>query len=169
LGPLVLRRPALGLGQRYRDSSPSLGPIQEHAARADHLELPRHDEQLVTPRSLPPLLLFSHPPSKVLTSCLPLALPSSLSQYRVRSTLIFDPSSKQPSIQFKHPVAPGCVEGGWMKPNAVETIKAEAAAAAADDSKEFSLEEVEKHNSEVRHFRFPLLCIIYFLLQRSMI
>lgn len=72
------------------------------------------------------------------------------SQYRVKFQLDSDPTTHQPALHFRHPVAPGCVDGGWMKPSPEEAIKAKAAEANNDDAKEFSLEDIEKHNTKVR-------------------
>lgn len=45
-----------------------------------------------------------------------------------------------------HPVEPGAGDSGWMKLSEVEQAKDQAANSASDDSKQFTLEEVEKHN-----------------------
>jgi len=67
------------------------------------------------------------------------------SWYRVRPSLITDSETKQPAIYFRHPVAPGQAEGGWMTPN-----KEDELASQSDNSsgKTFSIEEIEKHNKK---------------------
>ena len=52
-----------------------------------------------------------------------------------------------PAILFRHPVEPGTADGGWMKPS-TENMIAEAAREAGTPRKEFTREEIEKHNSE---------------------
>ena len=37
--------------------------------------------------------------------------------YRIRSTVVTDPNTKQPLVHFVHPVGPGKDDDGWMKPN----------------------------------------------------
>ena len=49
-------------------------------------------------------------------------------------------------IQFQHPVAPGNGEGGWMIP----PEEKQGEAGGKSDLKTFSLEEIAKHNKEVR-------------------
>lgn len=65
------------------------------------------------------------------------------SWYRVRPSLVTDPETKQPVIHFRHPVAPGQEEGGWMKPNIEDVI---ADQSGGSSGKTLSIEEVEKHN-----------------------
>ncbi|OCH87284.1 hypothetical protein OBBRIDRAFT_827798 [Obba rivulosa] len=63
--------------------------------------------------------------------------------YRVRSMLETHPETLEPVIHFRHPVAPGNEEGGWMTPNP-EDERTEESGGQSD--KEFSLEEISKHN-----------------------
>lgn len=69
--------------------------------------------------------------------------------YRVRLHTDINKTTGQPALLARHPVAPGGAEGGWMKPSPAEQAKQEAADAASNSGKEFTLEEVEKHNNEV--------------------
>jgi nitrate reductase (NAD(P)H) len=66
--------------------------------------------------------------------------------YRVRPELQNDPSTGQPALFFRHPVAPGAGDDGWMKPSEAEQVKAEASKKQTGDEKQFTLEEIEKHN-----------------------
>ena len=67
--------------------------------------------------------------------------------YVVKPFIIQDDESDIPSILYKHPVEPGTGDGGWMKPsteNQIATAKQEAGA----PSKQFTREEIEKHDSD---------------------
>ncbi|KAJ4339892.1 hypothetical protein N0V87_002830 [Didymella glomerata] len=67
--------------------------------------------------------------------------------YIVKPSIIQDDDAETPSILYKHPVEPGTGDGGWMKPsteNQIATAKQEAGA----PSKQFTREEIEKHNSD---------------------
>ncbi|KAF1364529.1 hypothetical protein EJ07DRAFT_162285 [Lizonia empirigonia] len=67
--------------------------------------------------------------------------------YVVKPFIIQDDDSETPSIMYKHPVEPGTGDGGWMKPsteNQIATAKQEAGA----PSKQFTREEIEKHDKE---------------------
>ena len=57
-----------------------------------------------------------------------------------------NPDTRLPAVEFEHPVAPGNEEGGWMNPpeDQQEDHSQEG------DLKTFSLEEIAKHNKEVR-------------------
>lgn len=70
--------------------------------------------------------------------------------YRVKLHTDVDKATGQPVLLARHPIAPGGAEGGWMRPSAEEKAKQEASDAAQSTSKEYTLEEVEKHNTEVR-------------------
>lgn len=48
---------------------------------------------------------------------------------------------------FRHPVEPATKDGGWMKPS-VENKIAEAKQEAGAPQKEFTREEIEKHNTQ---------------------
>lgn len=51
------------------------------------------------------------------------------------------------SINFRHPVEPGTKEGGWMQLSESEKIN-EAKQAAGAPEKQFTREEIEKHNKD---------------------
>ncbi|KAB5513293.1 hypothetical protein GE09DRAFT_1267342 [Coniochaeta sp. 2T2.1] len=66
--------------------------------------------------------------------------------YTVRRDLVEDDSGSMVTL-FRHPVEPGKGEDGWMKPsvgNEIEKIKREA----RTPHKQFTREEIEKHDSE---------------------
>ncbi|KAF4945780.1 hypothetical protein FSARC_14363 [Fusarium sarcochroum] len=67
--------------------------------------------------------------------------------YTVRPEIIEDDESEMPAILFRHPVEPATKDGGWMKPS-VESKIAEAKQQAGAPQKEFTREEIEKHNSQ---------------------
>lgn len=69
--------------------------------------------------------------------------------YRVKLNVDIDPSTNKPALRARHPIAPGGKEGGWMKESPEQIAKAKAAEAATSTTKEFTLEEVEKHSSAV--------------------
>jgi nitrate reductase (NAD(P)H) len=65
--------------------------------------------------------------------------------YTVR--LEIDDNEKGSVLYFRHPCEPGTRAGGWMQPsteNRIENIKHEA----ASPQKQFTREEIEKHNTE---------------------
>lgn len=69
------------------------------------------------------------------------------SWYVVKTEVSVDEDSDIPSIIFRHPVMPGTDESGWQRPsieNKIAKIKEEAAA----PQKQFTKDEIEKHNSE---------------------
>jgi nitrate reductase (NAD(P)H) len=68
--------------------------------------------------------------------------------YRVKLHTAYDEKEGQPVLQALHPIAPGGAEGGWQKPSPEEVAKQKAADAAQSTTKEFTLEEVEKHDTE---------------------
>ena len=73
---------------------------------------------------------------------------SSNAWYRIRHEMVTDPETGKPAVKFKHPVAPGSDDSGWMKPNpddAQEDNKTDG------DQRVLSLEEIAKHNNKVRH------------------
>lgn len=66
--------------------------------------------------------------------------------YVVRPEIVEDKESEEPAILFRHPTEPGTGDGGWMKPsveNQIEQVKQGAGA----PQKEFTREEIEKHDS----------------------
>jgi len=70
--------------------------------------------------------------------------------YTVRMEVVCDDGATSgggPAILFRHPVEPGTADGGWMKPSMQNRI-AEAAQDAGTPQKEFTRQEIEKHNSE---------------------
>ncbi|KLJ13553.1 nitrate reductase (NADH) [Blastomyces silverae] len=67
--------------------------------------------------------------------------------YTVRSNITEDPKSGDPLITFRHPTEPGSGEGGWMKPSTEEQID-EIRPEVAAPQKQFTREEIEKHDSE---------------------
>ncbi|EMT66945.1 Nitrate reductase [NADH] 1 [Fusarium odoratissimum] len=67
--------------------------------------------------------------------------------YTVRPEITDDDDSETPSILFRHPVEPATKDGGWMKPS-VENKIAEAKQEAGAPQKEFTREEIEKHNTQ---------------------
>lgn len=71
---------------------------------------------------------------------------SSNAWYRVRPTVVRDPSSSRSFVQFQHPVAPGDQDGGWMVPPKEDAPPADAKTAKLDT---FSLGEIAKHNKMV--------------------
>lgn len=67
--------------------------------------------------------------------------------YVVRPEVQEDDESKDPVLYFRHPCEPGTGTGGWMQPSAenrMEAIKREA----ASPQKQFTREEIEKHDKE---------------------
>lgn len=66
--------------------------------------------------------------------------------YTVRPEII-DSGSDAPAILFRHPVEPGTGKGGWMKPSAGNQM-AEVKQQAGAPQKEFTREEIEKHNTQ---------------------
>lgn len=67
--------------------------------------------------------------------------------YRVRPELETGSDGKS-YVRFKHPLGPGATTDGWMKPSELEQVKAEATKPADDDEKQFTLEEIQKHDKE---------------------
>lgn len=67
--------------------------------------------------------------------------------YVVKPELTQEDDEEVPCIMFRHPVEPGTGEGGWMKPS-VESQIASAKQAAGAPQKQFTREEIEKHDSD---------------------
>jgi nitrate reductase (NAD(P)H) len=67
--------------------------------------------------------------------------------YIVKPSIIQDDDSDTPSILYRHPVEPGTADGGWMQPS-VENQIAKAKQDAGAPQKQFTREEIEKHNEE---------------------
>jgi nitrate reductase (NAD(P)H) len=67
--------------------------------------------------------------------------------YTVRPEILHDRDNDGISLYFRHPTEPGTGKGGWMQPsteNQIEKIKHEV----ASPQKQFTREEIEKHNKE---------------------
>jgi nitrate reductase (NAD(P)H) len=67
--------------------------------------------------------------------------------YIVRPFIVQDNDSDAPWILFRHPVEPGPADGGWMKPsveNQIAAVKQEA----GTPQKQFTRQEIEKHDNE---------------------
>lgn len=68
------------------------------------------------------------------------------SWYVVRMEKSYAEQSDVPQILFRHPAEPGQGEGGWMKPSTENKI-AEIKQASGAPQKQFTREEIEKHNT----------------------
>lgn len=67
--------------------------------------------------------------------------------YIVRPEIVYSGDSEVPCIRFRHPTEPGAGDGGWMQPseeNKIEQAKQEA----GTPQKQFTREEIEKHDKE---------------------
>ncbi|KAH7401282.1 hypothetical protein BKA66DRAFT_564936 [Pyrenochaeta sp. MPI-SDFR-AT-0127] len=67
--------------------------------------------------------------------------------YIVKSSIVQDEDTGIPSIFFRHPTEPGTADGGWMKPS-VENQIASAKQDAGAPQKQFTRQEIEKHDKE---------------------
>ncbi|KAL2353834.1 hypothetical protein BJ546DRAFT_114268 [Cryomyces antarcticus] len=67
--------------------------------------------------------------------------------YVVRPEIVTDSDSGIPSLMFRHPTEPGTADGGWMKPSTENQIAA-AKQEAGTPQKQFTREEIEKHDKE---------------------
>ncbi|KAF2827904.1 hypothetical protein CC86DRAFT_465721 [Ophiobolus disseminans] len=67
--------------------------------------------------------------------------------YVVKPSIVQDLDSDIPYILFRHPVEPGTGDGGWMKPS-VENQIASAKQDAGAPQKQFTRQEIEKHDKE---------------------
>ncbi|KAF4918366.1 Nitrate reductase [NADH] 1 [Colletotrichum viniferum] len=68
--------------------------------------------------------------------------------YTVKSEIVEAEEEDGPaSVMFRHPVEPGTGEGGWMKPSVVNQVEA-AKRDAGTPQKQFTREEIEKHDKE---------------------
>ncbi|KAF2020451.1 hypothetical protein BU24DRAFT_382381 [Aaosphaeria arxii CBS 175.79] len=67
--------------------------------------------------------------------------------YQVKGEITQEEDSDVACILFRHPVEPATGEGGWMKPS-VENQIANAKQEAGAPEKQFTREEIEKHNTE---------------------
>ncbi|KAI0819144.1 hypothetical protein BC628DRAFT_1404234 [Trametes gibbosa] len=64
--------------------------------------------------------------------------------YRVRPGVMQDEATRLPLLHFRHPVAPGNEEGGWMKTRANTDVKSHK----NEKLMTFSLEEIATHNTK---------------------
>lgn len=67
--------------------------------------------------------------------------------YIVKPEIAQDKDDDVPHMLFRHPVEPGTGDGGWMKPS-VENQIASAKQEAGAPQKQFTRQEIEKHDSE---------------------
>jgi nitrate reductase (NAD(P)H) len=67
--------------------------------------------------------------------------------YVVKPSIVQGPDSEIASIMFRHPVEPGTADGGWMQPS-VENRIASAKQDAGAPEKQFTRQEIEKHDKE---------------------
>lgn len=67
--------------------------------------------------------------------------------YVVRPEIKEDTESNASYLMFRHPVESGSGQGGWMKPSVEDQISDMRRQASAP-SKQFTREEIEKHQSE---------------------
>ncbi|OAG05794.1 uncharacterized protein CC84DRAFT_1244315 [Paraphaeosphaeria sporulosa] len=67
--------------------------------------------------------------------------------YVVKLYIVQEDDSDSPSIFFRHPVEPGTADGGWMEPS-VENQMATIKQAAGTPQKQFTRQEIEKHDKE---------------------
>lgn len=67
--------------------------------------------------------------------------------YIVRPEIVEDSKSSIPEILFRHPVQPGTGKEGWMQPS-VESKIADAKQSSGAPQKQFTREEIEKHNTD---------------------
>lgn len=65
--------------------------------------------------------------------------------YRVQPQLETGEDGKN-YVRFKHPIGPGVTLDGWMKPSEIEKVKEEASKSSQDDEKQFTLDEIQKHD-----------------------
>lgn len=67
--------------------------------------------------------------------------------YVVKPEIIEDSEDGIPAILFRHPVEPGTGEGGWLKESTEFQIE-NAKQAGGGSQKQFTREEIEKHDKE---------------------
>ncbi|TKA49862.1 hypothetical protein B0A49_12768, partial [Cryomyces minteri] len=67
--------------------------------------------------------------------------------YVVRPEIVTNSDSGIPSIMFRHPTEPGTADGGWMKASTENQIAA-AKQEGGTPQKQFTREEIEKHDKE---------------------
>lgn len=69
------------------------------------------------------------------------------SWYRLRPSIVQDSETKEAAVQFKHPVAPGNDDSGWMKPNPADAD--DDGGSGSGDDRVLSLEEIAKHDKRI--------------------
>lgn len=67
--------------------------------------------------------------------------------YTVRPEIVDSEDSDMPAILFRHPTEPATGDGGWMQPSTENKI-AQAKQEAGAPQKEFTREEIEKHDKK---------------------
>jgi nitrate reductase (NAD(P)H) len=67
--------------------------------------------------------------------------------YVVKSKIIQEDDDQGPVVLFRHPVEPGSGDGGWAQPSP-EMKMAAIEQSAGTPQKQFTRQEIEKHNSE---------------------
>lgn len=69
------------------------------------------------------------------------------SWYTVRAETVWGGEDEAPAVLFRHPTEAASLEGGWMKPSK-ELLIAQAKQEGATPTKQFTREEIEKHDKE---------------------
>lgn len=67
--------------------------------------------------------------------------------YVVRPEIVEESDSGVPEILFRHPTEPGTGKDGWLKPS-TQLLIADAKQNAGAPQKQFTREEIEKHDKE---------------------
>ena len=67
--------------------------------------------------------------------------------YVVKPEIVVGEDEDVPSILFRHPTEPAAGEGGWLKPSVENQVEA-AKQQAGTPQKQFTRQEVEKHDKE---------------------
>jgi len=67
--------------------------------------------------------------------------------YVVMPEIVQDSNGVVPEIMFSHPVEPGSGDGGWLK-ESTEVQISKAKQASGGSEKQFTREEIEKHNTK---------------------
>ena len=69
------------------------------------------------------------------------------SWYTVKAEMVTDPGEETPAVVFRHPTEAGSATGGWIQPSA-ELELAQTKQEAGTPQKQFTREEIEKHDEE---------------------
>jgi nitrate reductase (NAD(P)H) len=69
------------------------------------------------------------------------------SWYTVKVEMVTDPGEETPAVVFRHPTEAGSATGGWIQPSA-ELKLAQTKQEAGTPQKQFTREEIEKHDEE---------------------